>query len=484
MASGIFQISFWSTLILYIGVGTALALIARKYGVASSSEYFAAGHKLGGLISAMTYAATTYSAFMMVGLVGFAYATGVGSLGFELSYFLVTLLLLSLLSKKVWMMGRSRDWVSASEMLSDLYDSKLLGMYVAGLYFVALIPYISAQFIGVGKIFEGLGLTYTGGVIFAAFLVLAWVVLAGMWSKATTDVFQGAWMIAAAVAFLAWIVGAYMPAHGISFQEVSKVLTDAGLTRVGGGFWTFPTLLAFTLPWWFFAVTNPQVVRKLFMPADERSLKSMIKYFGLYGLIYTLIVVFIGLIARGLTIEGVFSYVKDRDLVTPLLLLRTGPLLSSFIYVSIIAAAVTTANSIILSVTASVVRDMYEKALGRASNSGAVRLANALIIALTVAIASIALVRPSFIVSLSVLSSLILLPLAPATIAAWVAPEKAAGKYAKSFSTISVIGGTAVTLVLAAVLGPKALTLQLMGVPYSAWLLCVTASIVSAGFLL
>ncbi|MCD6324480.1 MAG: sodium:solute symporter family protein, partial [Desulfurococcales archaeon] len=346
MGLGVFQLSFWVMLALYIGVGTALALIARRFGVGSSSEYFAAGHRLGGLLSAMTYAATTYSAFMMIGLVGFAYATGVGSLGFELSYLLVTLLVLALFAKKVWSMGRSKDWVSASEMLSDLYGSRALGIYVAALYFVALIPYISAQFIGIGKIFEGLGLTYGGGVVFASILVLGWVVVAGMWSKATTDVFQGGWMIAAALAFLVWLLWGFMPAHDITLAEVSKALTDAGLTSVGKGFWTLPTLLAFTIPWWFFAVTNPQVVRKLFMPADERSLKSLIKYFGVYGLIYTLIVVFIGMVARGLTLEGVFPYIQDRDLVTPYLLLKAGPVLSSFIYVSIIAAAVTTANSI------------------------------------------------------------------------------------------------------------------------------------------
>lgn len=48
----------------------------------------------------------------------------------------------------------------------------------------------------------------------------------------------------------------------------------------------FLTLLSlfinFTLPWFFFALTNPQVMQRLFIPKDERSLREMIVYFGLF----------------------------------------------------------------------------------------------------------------------------------------------------------------------------------------------------------
>lgn len=57
--------------------GAALSHLARRrmgYGI---EEYFLANRRLGGFISAMTYSATTYSAFMMVGLVGLTYTSGV-----------------------------------------------------------------------------------------------------------------------------------------------------------------------------------------------------------------------------------------------------------------------------------------------------------------------------------------------------------------------------------------------------------------------
>jgi SSS family solute:Na+ symporter len=476
---------FIGMLIGYIVIGTALAIFSRRYGVRTSAEYFAAGHRLGGLMASTTYAATTYSAFMMVGLVGLAYATGVGALGFELSYLIATLLLLTIFSRKVWRLGKEKGWVSASEMLSDLYGSKFIGLYAASLYLVALIPYVSAQFIGIGKIFEGLGVNYGLGVAVAALLVLLWVVIGGMWSKATTDLFQGAWMISAAVYFVLWLVLGYLPSKNITISQIASSLTRSGYSGLTP-FWSISTFLAFTIPWWFFSVTNPQVVRKLFMPSNEKSLKSMIKYFGIYGLLYTLIVVFIGLTARGLTDLGTFPKVTDRDLVTPLLLLRLDPASASFVYVSIVAAAVTTANSIILSVTASFVRDVYENmVLKQVGSERPVKAANWIVALLTILIAIIAYLRPSFIVEMSVLSSLILLPLAPVTLAAWIYPDKMRGKATKILASVTTVVGTLIPLTLALLIGPKrTLTMTWCSLPLSAWLLIAATILLGAGYII
>ena len=474
---------FLVTLTIYLVIGTVIAVLSRKFGVKTTSEYFAAGHRLGGLLSAMTYAATTYSAFMMIGLVGLAYATGVGALGFELSYLLVTLLILSLLSRRVWSMAKEKGWVSASEMLSELYGSRWLGFYIAVLYLVALIPYTSAQFIGIGRVFEGLGMSYELGIVFASALVLLWLVIAGMWSKATTDLYQGLWMIAAAVIFISWLVMGYMPSKGITINMVSEALTKSGYSSLR--YWSLPIFLAFTIPWWFFSVTNPQVVRKLFMPSNEKSLKAMIKYFSIYGFTYTLIVVFVGLVTKGLTLLGAFPQVTNRDLVTPLLLAKLDPLTSSFVYVSLIAAAVTTANSIILSVAASFVRDFYEKLRGSIEGGKSLRLANSIVIALTLVVALVAYLRPSFIVEMSVLSSLLLLPLAPVTIGAWLFPDRANNKLCRCLSEVAVVFGTLIPLILAIKVGPReALILNYLGIPISGWLLIGVVIAIIPGYIL
>ena len=473
---------FLATLAIYIAVGTAIALVSRRFGVKTSSEYFVAGYRLGGFLSSMTYAATTYSAFMMIGLVGFAYATGVGALGFELAYLLATLALLTVLAPRVWLMARERGWVSPTEMLSDLYGINALGHLVAVLYLVALIPYISAQMIGVGSIFEGLGAGFGTGIAVAAALSLTWVVVAGVWSVASTDAYQGLWMITAALTYVLWVTLFLVPSAGLDIGGVAKAITKAGVSGLGG-FWTPTTFAAFTVPWLFFAVTNPQVVQRVFMPANERSLKRLIQYFAIYAITYTLIVTLVGLTARALTEVGVLGYISNRDLVTPTLLLTAHPALASFIYVSIVAAAISTSNSIVLSVTSSFVRDLYERRAKEVRPRRSITLANSVVASLVATSAVVAFLRPGFVVEMSVLSSVILLPLAPVTIAGWVS-EGVRG-VARYSSLVAVVVGVSTALYSAAAYGPKkAFITTWFGVPISVWVLALSTLIVVAGLLL
>jgi len=178
---------------------------------------------------------------------------------------------------------------------------------------------------------------------------------------------------------------------------------------------TISKFLAFTLPWIFFAVTNPQVVQRLYVPRDEGSLKGMIRWFAVFGLYYTVLVTLIGLLARAGAEAGVIQYVSpdEKDKVTPTLLALAPPLLSAVVFTSIVAAAVSTADSILLALASSVSRDLLGGRRARAAAASAIAL-------VAMAMAVVALKRIGYIVNLSVLSSLLLLPLAPATIAAWM----------------------------------------------------------------
>jgi len=66
----------------------------------------------------------------------------------------------------------------------------------------------------------------------------------------------------------------------------------------------------------------------------------------------------------------------------------------------------------------------------------------------------IALMKPGFIVEMSVLSSVILLPLAPVTIAAWIT-SKVRNKEMKLTAITSLALGTIVSLYVAIIYGPK-----------------------------
>lgn len=477
--------AFAATLIIYFVAGTALALASRKAGIGTSRDYFVAGYRLGGFLAAMTYAATTYSAFMMVGLVGLTYVTGVGAFGFELTYLLATVSILALLAPRVWGLARERRWVSPAEMLSDLYGSKALGPVTAATYLAALIPYTAAQVIGIGVIVQVLGggseSAYLAGVCLAVATIALWVYLGGMWSVAATDAFQGLWMITAALGFIVWL-------FTWGFGDLSKlasslaVLGKEGLLSTGK-VWTPMIFVSYTIPWLFFAVTNPQVVQRLYTPRSKSALTRMIALFAAFGLTYTVIVTMAGLMGRALTATGVLPFIKDRDAVTPTLLAHAPPWLSAVVFVSIVAAAVSTADSIILALATAAARDLYASIKKGVSDDTLINVGRGAAVALTLIAATVAVFRPGFIVELSVLSSVMLLPLAPITFTAWLL-HKRLGKYSRAAAVTALVVGFAIALTHAVIAGgKKALVTPIAGIPYSAVVLAVSTAILVTGLI-
>ena len=412
-------------------------------------------------------------------MVGFAYATGYGALGFELAYLVATVGLLLFFARRVWRMSRERGWVSPGEMLADLYGSRLMAAAAGLLYLVALIPYASVQVKGIGEAVAGLAgggeEAYLAGVAVALAVMVVWSMVAGLWSVAVTDALQGLWMLGAATALLAWLI-AKLHAAGLGFAEVAAILEVKGLTGLTG-FWKFNVFLAFTLPWIFFATTNPQVVQRLYVPRDEASLARMVKWFSVFGLYYTVLVTLVGLLARAGAETGILPWVdpKNKDSVTPTLLSIAHPLLSAVVFTSIVAAGVSTADSILLTLAGSAARDLAGGL--PPEKRRLVGVAAALLFA--GAMGALAAARVSYIVMLAVLSSLALLPLAPVTMAAWLAPRRL-----PSWSgLLGLLGGVAEVAVAAAWWGKGALLAAPLGVPIAVWVLLASSIPVVAGAL-
>ncbi|MEB3774233.1 MAG: sodium:solute symporter family protein [Desulfurococcales archaeon] len=461
---------------LYMALGTTIAVLSRRRLESGEKSFYVAHGKLGSFLSAMTYAATTYSSFMIIGLVGFAYSTGPGALGFELVYLIATMGLLVIFSKSVWRMSRERGWISPGEMLADIYGSRWVAVAASLIYLISLIPYASSQLKGIGEAIAGMAGNrdyYFLGVILGIAVMILWSLVAGIWSVASTDALQGVWMLLAGTLLLVWLISG-LHNSGVSLVDAFRVLQQNGVSGPGS-FWTPGIFLAFTLPWMFFAVTNPQVVQRLYMPGDERALRNMVRWFSVFGLYYTVLVVLIGLLARAGYETGVLNINVDpsnpaqRDLVTPSLLYIANPILASIVFTSIIAASVSTADSILLTLSSSVSRD-----LGAGRRAGIVS-----IIIVGVVLALVAAARIQYIVLLSVLSSLMLLSLAPPTIAGWLGARGRPGIIimAMSVGVLFVSAGIVVEVLSGSPLGvavKKVFVSTPLGVPISMLILATS----------
>jgi SSS family solute:Na+ symporter len=267
-------------LFLYFIVGS---LIARRAGSklgGGVNDYFLAGRSLNGIVAALTYSATTYSAFMLVGLAGFTYIGGVGALGFELIY-LSGLILVAFFGPRFWLVGKRYNYLTPTEMLGDRYQSKAVAAVSAVAAVIFLIPYSAVQLIGIGALLEGISggaIPYMAGVGIAAFIAVYWTWTGGLKAVAWTDSLQAAMMLTVAILSVIFIAYRGFGGFGGMFAQL-ETNYPAWLTVPGPGFFNINTFVGLTLPWFFFSLSNPQVSQRLFVPRSLGQMRIMVMGF-------------------------------------------------------------------------------------------------------------------------------------------------------------------------------------------------------------
>ncbi|MBM4764407.1 sodium:solute symporter family protein [Bacillus sp. B15-48] len=346
----------WSGFAIYTIVALYIAYLSRSGKSATMSGFFLGNRKMNGFVSALSYSATTYSAFMMVGLAGLTYRGGVGALGFEMIYF-AGVTLVAFFGPRFWLVGKKYGYVTPSEMLGDRYGNKLVAVVIAIATCIFLIPYSAVQLAGVGYLVEGMsggGISFTTGMIIATILAIVFAFIAGIRSVMWTDSLQALMMIIASTAVVLLIIQGLGGFSG--FFETLEANHPETLTVPGNGFWSLATFISMTVPWLFFSLSNPQVSQRLFMPSSLKSLRTMLMGFLVFGFIYTMVSVLWGYSAIIL-----FPGLENPDVATPNLLASdlVPPLLGLIVMVAIIAAAISTIDSIMLTLASLFARDVY-----------------------------------------------------------------------------------------------------------------------------
>lgn len=346
----------WWAIIIYIIIALFVAYLSRSDAEASMAGYFLGNRKINGFVSALSYSATTYSAFMMVGLAGLTYTGGVGAFGFEIIYFM-GVSLVAFFGPRFWLVGKKYGYVTPSEMLGGRYENKTVSLVVSLASCLFLIPYSAVQLTGVGYLLQGIthnAIPFTTGVVIATLLAIVFSFISGIRSVMWTDSLQALLMIITST------IVVFLLIHGLGglggFFHTLHTKHAETLQVPGSGFFSFKTFLGLTIPWFFFSLSNPQVSQRLYMPSSLKSLKRMLMGFLIFGFIYTLVSVIWGFSATIM-----FPHLKTADLATPSLLGSNlvPPILGVIVMVGIMAAAISTIDSILLTLSSLFARDVY-----------------------------------------------------------------------------------------------------------------------------
>lgn len=410
------QSFIWYGIAAYVVISIVVAMMSRAGKSTTMSDYFLGGRSMGGVVSALSYSATTYSAFMMVGLAGLTYKGGVGALGFEIVYF-AGVSLVAIFGPRFWAAGKKYGFVTPSEMLGARYGSKWVALAAAVVSCVFLIPYSAVQLSGVGYLVSGMtegGISFGVGLLIATVLAIFFSYVAGIRSVMWTDSLQALVMIVAS-ALVAILVVSELGGFSAMFATIAERKPEM-LTVPGPGLFSLQTFIGLTIPWFFFSISNPQVSQRLFMPESLGALRRMLLIFLCFGLIYTLVSVIWGFSAF-----VAFPDLASPDLATSVLLASdfVPPVLGVIVMVGILAAAVSTIDSILLTLSSMVARDVYGNVSGDQSDHRQLWVGKLVIPVISLLALGFAAMELSLISILSVAASAGLVVTVPAIVGAF-----------------------------------------------------------------
>ncbi len=404
----------WITVALFAVLGGGIALAAARENSGTALDYYLGGRHIGGVVAGLSYAATTYSAFMLVVLTGLTYRGGIGALGFELIYF-SGLVLLVIFGPRFWLAAKRWGFITPAEMLGARYGSRHIARLSAVISLVFLMPYCTTQMAGIGLLLSGVTggeITLPMAIATGAALAIFWTLVAGLRSVAWTDAVQAAVMLVSAllaVGFVVSFIGGWAE-FGAQIMERNAAWLDVP----GPGLWSLPTFVALALPWFFFPLSNPQVSQRLFVTRDLAAMRRMIFWVLGFGLIFTLIAV----------IWGFAALIIAPDLESPAgatpALLGSGavPLVVSLLLIiGILSAAISTLDSIALTLGSMVARDLMNHREG--SDARQILIGRIVVIIVVLFAAWFALQNAPIVEQLAALSAAGLIVTVPAMIGAF-----------------------------------------------------------------
>ena len=361
---------------LLIGVGF---YNSRKNS--TSEDFYLGGRKMGALVVAMSAEASDMSSWLLMGLPGVAYLTGIADAFWTAAGLAVgTYLNWLFTSRRLRRYSEKIDAITVPNFFAKrFHDEKNIITAISAIIIVVFfIPYVASGFAACGKLFNSLfGLDYMTGVILFAIIIVIYTIMGGFTSVATNDLIQSIVMSIALISIVTFGVssaggfGAVMDnAKSLPGYFSLSAIHDA----VAGTAVPYSALSAVSL----FAggigyFGMPHILVRFMAIEDEGKLVLSRRVASIWVTIAMGVAIFIGVVGLGVVKAGNMAPLEDSERVIIALtdiLSKNGFLaavLGGVILAGILAATMSTADSQMLvaasGVSENIVQDFFGKKL-------------------------------------------------------------------------------------------------------------------------
>lgn len=347
----------WIAVALLAGYGVVLVrhAIEGRRGTRDRADYYVGGRTMGGVVLGLSFFATYSSTNSFVGFSGQAYTYGAPWL------LVAPAVVIFSLAAWVWVAPRLRaftgavDSVTLADYVGFRFESGAARLLAAVIVIFASFLYMIAVFKGIGNLLEVfLDIPYEAAIGFVFLVVVFYTAVGGFISVVKTDAVQGIVMSVAA-ALLFW--GTVRGAGGLdAIEAIRAAPATEGLFRWDAAM-PFPVLIGIVVAGTLKFIVDPRQLSRFYALADPTAVRR-----GLVVSTIAFLVVYTMLLPIGLYAHAVLgSGLAESDLVVPTLLGDAGilpALPAAFILVAMLAAAMSSLDSVLLVMASTWERDV------------------------------------------------------------------------------------------------------------------------------
>lgn len=358
-------------MIIYMGAVIAIGLYFSKRANKNAETYFLGGRSLGPWVSAFSAEASDMSGWLLMGLPGLAYWTGIADATWTaIGLFIGTYFNWLIVSRRLRRYTAKVDAITLPGYFSKRFHEKNKIILIISSLFITIFftVYAGQCLASCGKLFANLfGFDYHVMMILAAVFVLAYTFLGGFLAESASDFMQAIVMI---VTLSAILIIAVVCAGGIGniiqntqnidgFLSLFKTSTPQGGNVFGDGkSFSFLSILS-ALAWGLGYFGMPQVLLRFMGIRSENELKRSRRVACVWLFIAMSVAVFIGIVGRSF---ADIAYTSNADAEAIFIDLATKflpPILAGFACAGILAASISSSDSYLLISTSAIAENVY-----------------------------------------------------------------------------------------------------------------------------
>jgi SSS family solute:Na+ symporter len=349
-------------LALYLGAILALGIFAHRRSRPTMEDYFLASRSVGLWLLVGTVVATIVNSLAVTGTPALLYEGGV-LFGQMFVAAFGSMALMWVFGPQVCKLGMQKGFITQGEIFADHYQSRVVLALTTGLGILSIFPFLAIQLAGIGKVLAAT----TGGaipqelaVILCAASIGVYIFLGGARAAVWTDALQGLIVLGiftgSAVLFSVWVGG--LPA---GVEKLYQVMPE----RLVFNSANTPVFIDNILSWTFAFFLWPHIFQRMFMARTPQCVRRSAGV-SLVLLNFLLICLLVMTIAATAELYGTLD---DPDQLLAAMFNRHLPVGGAFLTIVIFALAMSTIDSMLLTLSSSASRDVWKGLMRREGQS-------------------------------------------------------------------------------------------------------------------